>query len=192
MPALAGPHQIDNAALAVAAMLSLNDPRINAGALARGVAEANWPARMQRLTAGRYGAEAAACGAEHWLDGGHNPHAARALAEALAAMGRRGARPPVLICGLLANKDADGFFAAFGALQPKVLTVPFEADTAADPAVLAAAAQAAGLDAEPCLDLEQALMTALSADGPGPRIVICGSLYLAGEVLAADPATWPG
>ncbi len=192
MPALAGPHQIDNAALAVAAMLSLNDPRINAGALARGVAEANWPARMQRLTAGRYGAEAAACGAELWLDGGHNPHAARALAEALASMGRRDARPPVLICGLLANKDADGFFAAFGALQPKVLTVPFEADTAADPAVLAAAAQAAGLDAEPCLDLEQALMTALSADGPGPRIVICGSLYLAGEVLAADPATWPG
>ena len=81
---------------------------------------------------------------------------------------------------------------AFGALRPMVLTVPFEADTAADPAVLAAAAQAAGLDAEPCLDLEQALMTALSADGPAPRIVICGSLYLAGEVLAADPATWPG
>lgn len=190
-PALAGPHQIDNAALAVAAMLSLNDPRIDEAAIAAGVAAARWPARMQRLSAGRYGAQAAAHGAELWLDGGHNPHAARALAEALAAMGRRDDRPPVLICGLLANKDAEGFFTAFEALRPMVLTVPFEADTAADPAVLAAAAQAAGLNAEPCLDLEQALMTALAAGGPAPRIVICGSLYLAGEVLAADPATWP-
>jgi len=190
-PGLAGPHQIDNAALAVAAMLALNDPRIGAEAIAAGVARARWPARLQRLTAGGYAAQAAARGAELWLDGGHNPHAARALAEALDGMGRRDGRPLVLVCGLLANKDAAGFFAAFAGLKPRVLTVPFEAETTTDPAVLAAAARAAGLAAEPCLDVAEALETALAGDGPAPRIVICGSLYLAGEVLAADPATWP-
>jgi dihydrofolate synthase/folylpolyglutamate synthase len=188
-PALAGTHQIDNAALAVAAMLALNDPRIDEAAIAAGVAAARWPARMQRLTAGRYAQQAAAHGAELWLDGGHNPHAARALAETLAAMGRRDGRAPVLICGLLANKDAEGFFAAFADLRPSVLTVPFEADTAADPAVLAIAADQVGLEATPCADVGQALTSALSGDAA--RIVICGSLYLAGEVLAADPATWP-
>lgn len=190
-PALHGPHQIDNAALAVAAMLALNDPRIGVEAIAAGVAGAAWPARLQRLTAGGYAKQAAARGAELWLDGGHNPHAARALAEALAALGRRDGRPPVLVAGMLGHKDASGFFAAFAGMKPRVFTVPFESETAADPAALAAIAATAGLDAEPCVDVQRALTAALSADGPPPRVVICGSLYLAGEVLASDRETWP-
>ena len=190
-PALPGVHQIDNLAGAVAAMLALNDPRVDDAAMAKGAARASWPARLQRLTRGRYGAEAGASGAELWLDGGHNPHAARALAAALEAMQRRSPRPLVLVCGMLGNKDAAAFFAAFKALAPRVLTVPFASDTAADPQALAAVATAAGLDAQACPEVETALSIALAGDGPPPRVVICGSLYLAGEVLAASPETWP-
>jgi len=190
-PALHGPHQIDNAALAVAAMLALNDPRVGEDAIRRGVAAARWPARLQRLTGGTYGEQANARGAELWLDGGHNPHAARALAEALAAMGRRDGRPLVLVTGMLGNKDAAGFFAAFAPLASKVFTVPVDSEVAADPAGLAAVAAGAGLEAEACVDVQQGLTAALSADGPPPRVVICGSLYLAGEVLGADRETWP-
>jgi len=190
-PGLIGPHQIDNAALAVAAMLSLADPRIGPDAMAKGVAAARWPARLQRLTAGLYAEQARARGAELWLDGGHNPHAARALAEALAAMQRGDPRPLVLIAGMLGNKDAAGFFAAFAGLKPQVFTVPFASETAVDPATLAGFAVDAGLEAQPSDDVQQALAAALSQDAAAPRVVICGSLYLAGEVLAADRKTWP-
>jgi dihydrofolate synthase/folylpolyglutamate synthase len=192
VPGLVGPHQIDNAALAVAAMLALNDARIGEREIAAGVAAARWPARMQRLTKGALAAKAAAAGAELWLDGGHNPHAAKAVAEVLRELDRRDPRPLTLIVGLLGNKDASGFFAAFADLKPRVLTVPFDSETAALPAALAATSRAAGMDAEPCPSVDAALDAALVADGGHPpRIVICGSLYLAGEVLSRDPATWP-
>ncbi len=188
-PALFGHHQIDNAGLAIAASLALGDPRIDETAIAAGLMSAAWPARLQRLTAGPLAARAEGAGAELRLDGGHNPHAARALAEALAELGRDG-RPLVLITGLLANKDGGGFYAAFRALAPQVFTVGFAADAAADPKVLAEVARAAGLDAEACPDVDTALGKALQT--PGARVVICGSLYLAGEVLARSPETWPG
>jgi dihydrofolate synthase/folylpolyglutamate synthase len=97
----------------------------------------------------------------------------------------------VLICGMLGNKDAKGFFAGFSELAPKVLTIGFDAEAAADPEALAEAARAAGLDAKSCADLDQAMSVALAGDGPPPHLLICGSLYLAGEVLAASPETWP-
>jgi dihydrofolate synthase/folylpolyglutamate synthase len=190
-PALPGPHQIDNAGLAVAAALALNDPRITSEAIAAGVAGAVWPARMQRLTAGPFGEAARARGADLWLDGGHNPHAARALAAAVARLAARDGRPTVLIAGLLANKDAQGWFKAWRELRPQVLTVDGYAEAAAPAGALAEAARAAGLAAEAAGDLDAVLAAALAGEGPPPRLVISGSLYLAGEVLGRSPETWP-
>jgi len=190
-PSLPGRHQIDNAGLAVAAALRLGDPRIDEAAIAAGVASAVWPARFQRLTAGPLGQRARAAGADLWLDGGHNPHAARALALAIGDLAARDGRPVTVICGLLGNKDADGFFAAFADLKPRVLAIAFEADAASPPERLAAAARAAGLRAKVCGDVSAALDEALTGDGPPPHVVICGSLYLAGEVLALSPDSWP-
>lgn len=191
LPALPGPHQIDNAALAVVAALRLREARIDETAVARGLASAVWPARFQRLAKGPYGERAKAAGADLWLDGGHNPHAALALARTVGDMAARDGRPVAIICGLLANKDADGFFTAFTDPKPRIICVPFEADAASPPDRLVAAAARAGLDAETGNNTLSALETVLAGDGPPPHIVICGSLYLAGEVLAASEETWP-
>lgn len=184
-PALIGQHQIDNAGIAVAAALQLG---LSETAIATGLRTVRWPARMQPLTAGRLADQAHAKGAELWLDGGHNPHAARALAETLAALDLRQPRPTALITGMLANKDAEGFFQAFRLSEAPVFTVPFEG-VCRSPQDLAEAARRAGLRAEPAPDVGAALTAAL-AEGAG-RVVICGSLYLAGEVLAISPETWP-
>ena len=190
LPALPGPHQIDNAALATAAALALNHPRIGEEEIRRGVASARWPARLQRLVRGPYGEEAAAAGAELSLDGGHNPHAAQALAAALEAMERREPRPLALVLGMLGNKDVAGYLAALRPLAPYVAAVPVESDAAAPPESLAEAARAGGLPAETATDVGEALTKVLKRF-ERPRVVICGSLYLAGEVLGADPVTWP-
>ena len=190
-PSLAGAHQFDNAGLAVAALLALGDPRIDEGAIAAGVAGANWPARLQRVTAGPFGREAAARGADLWLDGGHNPHGAAALARALAAMAARDGRPVTLVVGMLGNKDAAGMFAAFRELNPRVVTVPVDSEASGDPKTLAAAAREAGLAAEAAPTLQAGFDFALAGGGVAPHLCICGSLYLCGEVLAASPETWP-
>ena len=190
-PSLPGPHQYENAGLAVVAALALNDPRIDEAALAAGAAGAIWPGRMQRLTGGPLGAAAEAAGADLWLDGGHNPHAARALADALAALRARDGRPVTLIAGLLGNKDAAGFFDAFKDLGPRVLTVDFEADAAAPAEGLADVARAAGLRADACPDVTTAVARAVADAEAVPHICIAGSLYLVGEVLALSPETYP-
>ena len=184
-PALTGSHQIDNAGLAVAVALELDLPEV---AIAEGLRSVRWPARMQRLTAGPYGEAARAADAELWLDGGHNPHAAAAMAAALAERQARAPRPLALIVGMLANKDAGGFFAALSRSEGAVFTVPFDG-AAAEPEALAAVARGHGLGATPCASVQEALSRALRL-GAG-RVVICGSLYLAGEVLGASRETWP-
>ncbi|WP_420470241.1 bifunctional folylpolyglutamate synthase/dihydrofolate synthase [Brevundimonas sp. FT23042] len=184
-PALTGAHQIDNAGLAVAAALELDLPE---AAIAEGLRAVRWPARMQRLTAGPFAEAAKAADAEIWLDGGHNPHAARALASTLASRQAAAPRPTALIVGMLGNKDAGGFFEALRASGATVFTVGFEG-AAAEPDALAAVARGHGLAATPSGTVEQALSQALRL-GAG-RVVICGSLYLAGEVLGASPETWP-
>jgi dihydrofolate synthase / folylpolyglutamate synthase len=146
---------------------------------------------MQRLTAGPLAAAARTRGADLWLDGGHNPHAARALADAAQTLRARDGRPVALIVGLLARKDAAGVFAGLTGAADAVLTTGFASELAADPGDLAQAAQAQGVQARPCPDVTAALETALAADGPAPHVIICGSLYLAGEVLALSPQTWP-
>lgn len=184
-PALAGAHQIDNAALAVAAAVELDLPET---AIAEGLKAVRWPARLQRISAGPYGEAARAAEAELWLDGGHNPHAAKALAAFLAERQARAPRPLALICGMLSNKDAGGFFAALKDSQATVFTVGFDG-TAAEPTALAAVARGHGLAATPAGSVGDALDLALRL-GAG-RVAICGSLYLAGEVLGASEETWP-
>ena len=184
-PALAGAHQIDNAALAVAAAVELDLPET---AIAEGLKTVRWPARLQRISAGPYGEAARAADAELWLDGGHNPHAAQALSAFLAARQARAPRPLALIFGMLSNKDAGGFFAALKDSQATVFTVGFDG-AAADPAALAAVARGHGLAATPAGSVGEALDLALRL-GAG-RVAICGSLYLAGEVLGASEETWP-
>lgn len=184
-PALAGAHQIDNAALAVAAAVELDLPE---AAIAEGLKAVRWPARLQRISAGPYGEAARVAEAELWLDGGHNPHAAKALAAFLAERQARAPRPLALICGMLSNKDAGGFFAALKDSQATVFTVGFDG-AAAEPAALAAVARGHGLAATPAGSVSEALELALRL-GAG-RVAICGSLYLAGEVLGASRETWP-
>ncbi len=184
-PALTGPHQIDNAGLAIAVALELDLPE---AAIAEGLRSVRWPARMQRLTAGPYGEAARAADAELWLDGGHNPHAAAALAAALAERQARVPRPLALIVGILANKDAGGFFEALNRSYAAVFTVPFDG-AAAEPEALAAVARGHGLGATACASVQEALSRALRL-GAG-RVMICGSLYMAGEVLGAARETWP-
>lgn len=184
-PALSGPHQFDNAGVAVAAALELDLPE---AAVAEGLKTVRWPARMQRLTAGPYAERAQAADAELWLDGGHNPHAGRAMARTLAERQARAPRPLALIVAMLANKDAGGFFEALKGVEAQVFTVGFDG-AAADPAALAAVAQGRGFGAMAAGSVSEALDRALAL-GAG-RVVICGSLYLAGEVLGASPETWP-
>ncbi|WP_312599083.1 folylpolyglutamate synthase/dihydrofolate synthase family protein [Brevundimonas sp.] len=184
-PGLAGAHQIDNAGVAIAAALELDLPE---AAIAEGLKAVRWPARLQRISVGPYGEAARAADAELWLDGGHNPHAARALAMFLAERQARAPRPLALICGMLANKDAGGFFAALKDSHATVFTVGFDG-AAADPAALAAVARGHGLAATPAGSVDEALKLALRL-GAG-RVGICGSLYLAGEVLGASRETWP-
>jgi dihydrofolate synthase/folylpolyglutamate synthase len=191
LPALTGAHQIDNAGLAIAAALALDDPRITEDAIGEGLQRVSWPARLQRLTGGPLAALTAARGSDLWLDGGHNPHAAAALAEAARAMTARDGRPLTLIVGLLANKDAAGVLAPFKGLGGRLIFTGFEAEAAASPDRLAEVAQSLHMPCEMASDVSAAVAAAVAADGPSPHILIFGSLYLAGEVLALSPDTWP-
>ena len=190
-PSLPGAHQFDNAGLAVAAMLALDDPRIDEAAIAAGVARAEWPARFQRLSKGPLAAMAAARGADLWLDGGHNPHAGRALAETAGRLVTRDPRPLVLITAMFARKDARGFFEPFQGLAARVITTSFDTPNAAPAEDLAAAAREVGLTTEIRPDVETALDLALQSEGPAPHVLICGGLHFAGGVLAMSEETWP-
>ncbi len=179
---LRGAHQVANAALAALALRTVQDSRVTEAAIATGGRTAHWPARLQDLGPG--GLSALAVGAALWLDGGHNPHAGRALAAYLAGLPGTTA----LVTAMLASKDARGFFEAFVALSPHVFTVEnAPGHASASPQALADAARAAGLAATACGPLETGLAAAAET-GPA-RILICGSLYLAGEVLLKHGAS---
>jgi dihydrofolate synthase/folylpolyglutamate synthase len=183
LPRLAGRHQIDNAGLAIACLRALPQFGIGEQAVEAGLGAVRWPARLQRL---RRGPLVAGLGpdAELWLDGGHNPAAGRALAQAMADMEERAPMPLHLVVGMLNTKDPHGFLAPFAGLARDVRTVTIPGEANALPAeVLAAAAQQAGLPAEPVADLDAALGPESRA---ATRVLICGSLYLAGKVLAEN------
>jgi len=190
-PSLMGAHQFANAGLAVMAAVTWGDPRVTEDALGRGVSSAVWPARFQRLTAGPLHDLAKARGSDLWLDGGHNPHAGRALAETIGTLMARDGRPLALVVAMYARKDAEGFFAPFAPLSPKVVTTTFHSPNAAAPEELETAARAAGLAASSAPNVETAVRMALEGEGPAPHLLICGGLHFAGEVLAMSPETWP-
>ena len=184
MPQLKGRHQIDNAGNAIAAIRAVADPRIADRHNAQGIKATTWPARMQRLGQGALSAHIPA-ESELWLDGGHNPSAGRAMAQAFSELNDRHSRPLVLIWGMLNTKDAGNFIGCFEGVASRViaLTIPGE-ENAVRAEALAEAARKHGLPAETASGLEAALQQA-SLAVPAPRILICGSLYLAGRVLAS-------
>ena len=185
MPSLIGPHQVINAGTAVTAALELQGFDIGEKAIEAGLVGARWPARMQRLAGGPL-ADLLRPGSELWLDGGHNPAAGEALAQTLADLEERSPRPLYLIVGMLGLKDAAGFLRHFRGLARHVASVPIPGAHEApfDPAVLAEVARGVGLSAE-ATDGIPAAIQRLEAAFPGPkRVLICGSLYLAGHVLA--------
>jgi dihydrofolate synthase/folylpolyglutamate synthase len=192
LPGLPGRHQYANAAAAIRAVKAAGfsfPEEIVAEALKAVV----WPARLQRLKTGRL-VELAPDGAEIWLDGGHNPHGGRAIAEAMANFEERDPRPLYLITGMINTKDPKGFFDSFQGLARRVLTVGIRnSEAGIDPVVLAGEAGEAGLVAAPAGSAREALLeiAALSAsDSTPPRILICGSLYFAGNVLEEN-GTFP-
>jgi dihydrofolate synthase/folylpolyglutamate synthase len=183
LPRLPGRHQIDNAGLAIAALRLLPDERIAVRALEAGLSTADWPGRLQRLGPGPWRQHVAE-EVEIWLDGGHNAAAGRALAQAMGELEERVSRPLVLVAGMLNSKDPSGFFKPFEGLAHAVWTVAIDGEpNALSAAELAEAAGASGLGAKPAASLAEALAKAGGVEPP-PRILICGSLYLAGRVLA--------
>jgi len=188
MPRLPGAHQIVNAAVAIAALRKATGFTIEDRALEDGLMSVDWPARMQRLTRGPL-VNAAPKDAEIWLDGAHNPHGGRALAHTIADLEETHPRPLYLVCGMLQTKDPRGFFAAFRGLAKHVTTVEIPGDAASLGAgQLYDAARAEGLDAHPAPSIEDAMLqiearAQLAKSKTPPRIVLCGSLRLAGAVL---------
>ncbi|RWB01173.1 MAG: bifunctional folylpolyglutamate synthase/dihydrofolate synthase [Mesorhizobium sp.] len=185
-PRLPGRHQFANAAAAIAAVKSAGF-EISHRVADKAMANVTWPGRMQKLPQGRL-TELAPKGADIWLDGGHNPGAGVVVAEALAEQEEKNPRPLFLICGMINTKDQSGYFRAFKGLVRHVYTVPVSLSEASVPNdELAIRAVEAGLSAEPVSSVANALMLLRDTwDGPPPRILISGSLYLAGAVLAEN------
>lgn len=183
LPKLPGSHQFDNAAAAIATLRYLEDG-FSAKAIDKGLINVTWPARLQRLKGGPL-VDLAPWGTELWLDGGHNAEGGRVLGEAMADFEDDAARPLILICGTLATKDTGAFLRAFRGLAQEVIGVPVTGDHAGRTADdVAAAARAEGIPACACASVPDALafLKARSWAKP-PRVLIAGSLYLAGEVL---------
>jgi len=183
-PKLYGRHQFENAGLAIAALRAIKPLKIAPAAFETGVAKVDWPARMQWLSQGKL-VPLTQPGSELWLDGGHNQDGGRAVAAALADLEERASRPLVLIVGMLASKDCAGFLRNFTGLARRLIAVPIpnvEAGLSAE--TVADTARAIGLPATSRDNIAEALEAARKLDlDPPPRILITGSLYLAGEVL---------
>lgn len=178
-PGLAGRHQVENAALAVACVRHLRAFDFSAQDIVTGVRRASWPARLQRLIDGKL-SELLPKNWQLWLDGGHNPAAAARLAEVLADW----AGDPVdLVVGMLRTRDPVEFLAPLAPFvtRARAVAVPGEESTLTAEE-LAAAARRVGIDADPADSVGIAVRSLV--DRSGGRILICGSLYLAGSVLA--------
>ena len=185
LPALMGHHQIANAGTAVAAALHLDQLTIDDRAIERGLLEVRWPARMQQLNNGPL-SRLLLPGSELWLDGGHNVAGGQAVAQTLAELEERAPKPVGLVLGMMRQKDAQGFLEHFRGLVRRVVTVPIPGgpEAAHEPGELAAIAASIGFNAEPAPDVEKAIRRLQATEEEPLRILICGSLYLAGHVLA--------
>jgi dihydrofolate synthase / folylpolyglutamate synthase len=184
-PRLYGRHQFENAGTAIATLRGAG-LKLPSAAYETGLLRVDWPARMQRLSQGRLPPLLSA-ESELWLDGGHNADGGRAIAAALADLEERVSRPLILVVGMLSTKDAEGFLRNFTGLARRVVTVPIHQDKALPAAALADIARGIGIPSLARDDIESALFTIGKLElEPAPRVLITGSLYLAGEVLAAN------
>jgi dihydrofolate synthase / folylpolyglutamate synthase len=182
LPSLAGTHQIANAGTALACLERLPDVSLPPAALAEGLRHIEWPARLQRLARGPLVAMLPP-GCELWLDGGHNPAAGEMLG-AVAAEWQD--RPLDMIVGMLNTKDAAGFLAPLAPHARSLAAVTISGEENALPAAaIAAAASAVGIAAVACSSVEAALRAIIAGAEPG-RVLICGSLHLAGTILAEN------
>ncbi len=192
LPRLPGRHQYGNAAAAIRAVKAAGFD-LTDGAIEAGLVNVEWPGRLQRLTEGKL-ASLGPKGAEIWVDGGHNPGAGQVIAETMANLEEREPRPLFLIIGMINTKDPVGYFNAFKGLAEQVFTVPIRAsDAGIDAVALADDAASAGFEVAAVSTVAEALaaITEIFADEPvPPRILIGGSLYLVGDVLA-DNGTPP-
>ncbi len=185
-PRLFGRHQFDNAGLAIATLRAIDTLKLGHAAF-EGIVHAEWPARMQRLSSGKL-IELGPPGSEIWLDGGHNAEGGRVAAAALGDLEERVSRPLVVIAGMMASKDAGAFLANFAGLTRHIITVEIPGqDNTMPQDRLADAARALGMRVEISGSVEAALrgIARLAYEVP-PRILIAGSLYLAGHVLALN------
>lgn len=185
-PKLPGRHQFVNAGTAIAS-LRVAGFGLPVSVYEAGLLKADWPARMQRLTQGKL-LPFAPPGSEIWLDGGHNPDGGRVIAATLADIEERVPRPLVLIVGMLTTKDFAGYLRNFSGLARHLFAVPIaQADKPLPPEVIAETARGVGLTAGTSPGIQAALAAVAKLPlTPPPRILICGSLYLAGEVLALN------
>lgn len=188
-PRLVGRHQFANAGIAIAAIRAARF-NISHEAIETGLQSADWPARMQRLTHGRLIDRYADTLGEVWLDGGHNAGSAAAIAETIADLEDRAPRPFDLVIGMLEGKNPATFLAPFAGLARTVIAVPVTGHASHDPGQLVQAAGEFGIAGTTAGSVEEALAAAAAQDGE-PRVLISGSLYLAGEVLSlnATPPT---
>jgi dihydrofolate synthase / folylpolyglutamate synthase len=186
LPRLAGGHQIGNAGTAIAAARALDSVHISEEDLGRGLCSAVWPARMERLSHGALH-ELLPPGSEIWLDGGHNIAAGQVLARAFADLEDRVSRPLHLIIGMMSTKDAAGFIDHFENLASFIATVDIPGQpNAYTSQELCAMARHKGFFAEPAGNLRQALEFSFREAKEPVRVLITGSLYLAGHVLEAQ------
>jgi len=182
-PMLPGPHQPSNLALAAAMLRHQDRLAIPAAAIAAAATGARWPARMQRLAPGPL-TELLPAGSEVWLDGGHNAAAGAAIGAAIRE--RLDGRRLDLVCGMLANKDAAGLLAPFADIAASFAAIPIDGHEHHSPEALAEVAETLGIgDVTTAASAGDAL-TRLAASGGARIVLILGSLYLAGGVLAAN------
>ncbi len=183
LPRLAGGHQIDNAGTAIAVARALGHFGLSAENIAKGLTSAVWPARLERLGHSALH-ELLPPGSEIWLDGGHNASAGEVLAHAVADLEDRVSRPLHLIVGMMSTKDATGFLDHFQSLASFVAAVDIpEQPNAFTAEELCAMARHKGFYAEPAVSLQQALELCARERREPVRVLIAGSLYLAGHVL---------
>jgi dihydrofolate synthase / folylpolyglutamate synthase len=189
LPRMAGPHQPENLALAIALLRHQSALTIPPAAYRIAAETTHWPARLQRLHPGPL-LDLLPSGSQLWLDGGHNPAAAHAIAAALDAIAHPGiGRSEVhLVLGMLANKDPAGLLAPFARLATTLHAVPVPNHDHHAPAALAATAHALGIAAHTSADIAGALRDIATIADPAepPIVLILGSLYLAGAVLSAN------
>ncbi len=192
LPRLPGRHQYANAAAAIRAIKAAGFV-VSEAALEAGLTGVEWPGRLQRLMDGAL-VRLAPPGSEVWVDGGHNPGAGQVISETMATFEERDSRPLFLITGMINTKEPVGYFEPFRGIAERVFTVPIRgSDAGIDPAGLAADAMTAGIAAEPLSTVGEALVEIgriTAQDAKAPRILIGGSLYLVGDVLA-DNGTPP-